>query len=221
MEKCGFEKFIDLYLLDQLSESQKESFENHYFNCPHCAQELVFREKVFEAIQQEGKNIFPDIILSSQPKIRLSWLRELAYFLRTKQWAVALTLLLLIFGGTFYYLKTISKPKFILISNEVIRGELISPTSPQGEIQDLPSLFIWRKLNQPVEYKLFLYDQQGDLIWETTTKTNRTQLPEKIRSNLKRGEFYSWKVIAYLPEGVVKALSKKAKFKIVSPDYSY
>ncbi|MBP6059602.1 MAG: zf-HC2 domain-containing protein, partial [Candidatus Saccharicenans sp.] len=51
MRKCKFEGMIDGYLLNKLSERDKELFEEHYFNCPACFEELQARSLIINTIK--------------------------------------------------------------------------------------------------------------------------------------------------------------------------
>ena len=44
MTDCKFEELIDEYLLNKISEDKRQEFEQHYFDCPACFQEMVERD---------------------------------------------------------------------------------------------------------------------------------------------------------------------------------
>ncbi|MBN2198304.1 MAG: zf-HC2 domain-containing protein, partial [Candidatus Aminicenantes bacterium] len=46
MNSCPHRKLIDDYLLNRLGEDEKNRFEEHFFNCRFCFEELKAREEV-------------------------------------------------------------------------------------------------------------------------------------------------------------------------------
>lgn len=50
------ETFIDLYLLRKLPEAETEAFEQHFFSCRECAEELSVRRHLIEALKQEKRD---------------------------------------------------------------------------------------------------------------------------------------------------------------------
>ena len=48
---------IDEYLLDELSEEEKEAFELHFLGCDACFQELKLLKNLIHSIRKEGKII--------------------------------------------------------------------------------------------------------------------------------------------------------------------
>ena len=53
---------MDQYILDELSDADKKTFELHFFECDSCFQKLKKREQLIYLIQKEGHNIFPEYI---------------------------------------------------------------------------------------------------------------------------------------------------------------
>jgi|GEM_PF-4010806 len=105
MKKCEFEKQIDNYLLDRLSEKEKSAFEEHFFNCPICSKELIFREKILETIREKGREIFTDIISQTHIPTKIYLFNKFTQFFRVRKWVFAsLIIFLLIFGSATYYL---------------------------------------------------------------------------------------------------------------------
>ena len=46
---------IDAYLREQLSETERDNFEEHYFDCQDCFNELRFSSEMAQLIRVEGK----------------------------------------------------------------------------------------------------------------------------------------------------------------------
>ena len=63
---------MDDYIRGKLSDADKEVFEQHYFECDRCFEELQFRENLLGVIREHGEAIFADQIRKREP-IRESW----------------------------------------------------------------------------------------------------------------------------------------------------
>jgi hypothetical protein len=217
MKKCEFEKQIDNYLLDRLSEKEKSAFEEHFFNCPICSKELIFREKILETIREKGREIFTDIISQTHIPTKIYLFNKFTQFFRVRKWVFAsLIIFLLIFGSATYYLYyKLTHPPFFSPSGEVLRGEIIKLFYPQGELQEYPKLFYWKKIEGASKYLFSIFDNKTNLIWKIKTKNNKIKLPDKIRTVIKKGSFYFWEVKALSSQGSVIAQSRRAIFRII------
>jgi len=58
MNSCRFRQAIDDYLLQRLGEEEKAGFEEHFFNCRDCFEELKAREEILRVIKARGGEIF-------------------------------------------------------------------------------------------------------------------------------------------------------------------
>ena len=214
MKKCEFENLIDEYLLDRLDESQKEKFEEHYFNCPQCFEMMEERSEMIAVINTQGSEIFRDVL--APEKTRHSVLQPVLAFLTPRQWAMAAVsaaLIIVVAIGIIPNLKT-SSPEFF-INDDLVRGSSITLISPViDNLQQVPSEFRWQDLGENSEYKLFIYHQE-ELLWSTTTTDNFVTLSENIKALMVPGEKYSWQVKAFSPEGTLIAVSSRVQFNFV------
>ena len=124
--------------------------------------------------------------------------------------AASACLIFVIVFGVIPNIKTTS-PQFF-INEDMVRGGSITLISPVFETHIFPSQFEWKKLGENIEYKIYIYDN-GNVLWQETTKENFIVLPEKIKKLLS-GEKYSWQVKAFSPEGTLISVSSKVQFKI-------
>lgn len=214
MKKCEFENLIDEYLLDRLDESQKEKFEEHYFNCSQCFEMMEERSEMIAVINTQGSEIFRDVL--APEKTRHSVLQPVLAFLTPRQWAMAAVsaaLIIVVAIGIIPNLKT-SSPEFF-INDDLVRGSSITLISPViDNLQQVPSEFRWQDLGENSEYKLFIYHQE-ELLWSTTTTDNFVTLSENIKALMVPGEKYSWQVKAFSPEGTLIAVSSRVQFNFV------
>jgi hypothetical protein len=217
MKKCNFENLIDEYLFDRLDETQKESFEEHYFSCHQCFEKLDEKNEMIAVIKAKGDEIFTNVYAPT--KIRRSWLEPVLTFLTPRQWAMAAVsaaLILVVAIGVIPNLKT-SAPEFF-INDDLVRGSSITLISPViDNLEQVPSEFRWQSLGENTEYKLFIFHQE-ELLWSTTTEENFVTLSENIKSLMAPGKKYSWQVKAFSPEGTLIAVSSRVHFNFVSSE---
>jgi hypothetical protein len=215
MKKCKFENLIDEYLFDRLDETQKESFEEHYFGCPQCFEKMEEKNEIIAVIKAKGDEIFQDVYVPS--KIRRPWLEPVLAFLTPRQWAMAAVsaaLILFVAIGVIPNLKT-SAPEFF-INDDLVRGSSITLISPViANLDQIPSEFRWQSLGENAEFKLFIFHQE-ELLWSTDTNENFVILSENVKSMMTPGEKYSWQIKAFSPEGTLIAVSSRVQFNFIS-----
>ncbi|MDH4220298.1 MAG: zf-HC2 domain-containing protein [Candidatus Aminicenantes bacterium] len=213
MRNCIFEAMIDDYLLKRLSEDEMKKFEEHYFNCSSCFEKLVERDELVSIIKSKGDEIFKDEYISVAAKGE-TWREKVTSFLTPRQWAaaaVSAAFILVIIFSVIPMLKP-TAPQFF-INDDAVRGGSITLISPVFEAQTIPSHFEWKALGKDVEYKIYIFDN-GNKLWEATTKETSVNLPENIKKGMTTGEKYSWQVKAFSPEGTLISMSSKVQFKI-------
>lgn len=213
MSKCKYENLIDDYLMNKLSEPEREKFEEHYFNCSRCFEKMVERDELISVIKTKGYEIFQDEYLAEETK-SVPWYDSVISFLAPKQWALAaatVALLLVVILNVIPKLKTTS-PQFF-INEDVVRGESITLISPLIDIKTVPAQFRWKSLGEDVEYKIYIYNEE--LLWSGTSKESLVTLPEEVKKQMTAGEKYSWQVKAFSPEGALIAVSSKVQFTII------
>ncbi|MDM7918717.1 MAG: zf-HC2 domain-containing protein [Methanosarcina sp.] len=215
MRKCKFEGMIDGYLLNKLSERDKELFEEHYFNCPACFEELQARSLIINTIKNH-----PEVLVSEEASLKVPLAarlkRELAAFFNVRQLAKA-GIISLIFVAVIIAVvpkRQAILPDFTLTDTETVRGSSITLISPVIDMNQVPSFFEWKKLGENVEYQISISNHE--LLWKTTTKENRVVLPDEIKAKMVPGERYSWQVKAFGPDGSLIAVSSRVQF-LVSP----
>ena len=216
MKECNFEKHIDNYLLNRLSEEKKEMFENHYFNCSNCFKKVEERNSLISVIKSKGNEIFHDQRREYEgARTRSSFFERLFSFLTPKQWtmaAISACALLIVVFGIAPNLKS-PTPQFV-IDSQSVRGGSLALIYPVKNTQTIPSEFSWDNLGEGVEYKIYIY--KDNLLWSASTTRASIPLPEDIKDLLKAGENYSWEVKAFSQEGSLIAASSKVPFQIDS-----
>ncbi len=218
MRNCKFEETIDNYLFNRLSKDEKNKFEEHYFNCPSCFEKMVERDELIAAIKYKGQEIFKDEYVAKSAKGE-TFGEKITAFLTPKVWATAAIsamLIAVIAFGVLPMLKPTSPPQFS-INGDAVRGAQITLISPIWESERVPEKFEWNKMGEEVDYKIYIYDN-GDTLWNDTTKNNYISLPENIKDTLASGKKYSWQVKAFSPEGTLISVSSRVQFKIKNPE---
>jgi len=217
MRNCKFEEMIDNYLFNRLTEDEKSTFEEHYFNCPSCFEKMVERDELVAAIKYKGQEIFKDEYVAEAAKGE-TWWEKVTSFLTPRQWttvAISAALIAVIVFGVLPML-TPTSPQFY-INEDAVRGSKITLISPVWESETVPSKFEWKKMGEDVDYKIYIYDN-GNVVWDDTTKDNFIIIPEDIKKTFASGEKYSWQVKAFSPEGSLISVSSKVQFKIHNPE---
>ena len=217
MRNCKFEEMIDNYLFNRLTEDEKSTFEEHYFNCPSCFEKMVERDELVAAIKYKGQEIFKDEYVAEAAKGE-TWWEKVTSFLTPRQWttvAISAALIAVIVFGVLPML-TPTSPQFY-INEDAVRGSKITLISPIWESETVPSKFEWNKMGEDVDYKIYIYDN-GNVVWDDTTKDNFIIIPEDIKKTFASGEKYSWQVKAFSPEGSLISVSSKVQFKIHNPE---
>ena len=217
MKKCNFENLIDEYLFDRLDETQKEKFEEHYFNCPECFEQMKQTDEMIAVIKSNGSEIFRDVYAPERTRRSRSRLEPVLAFLTPRQWAMAAVsaaLILVVAIGIIPNLKT-SSPEFF-INDDLVRGSSIALISPViNNLDQVPSEFRWQSLGDNIEYKLFIFHQE-ELIWSTTTNDNYVTLSENTKSMMVPHKKYSWQVKAFSSEGTLIAVSSRVQFNFIT-----
>jgi hypothetical protein len=213
MKMCKYEHLIDDYLLDRLDDKKRKRFEEHYFNCSYCFAKMVEREELISTIKLKGETIFQDEGVVDREKGATGF-EKIASFLTPKQWALVSVCAALVLIVTCVLIPHFnpSPPQFF-ISEDRVRGNSIILISPVIDIKTVPAKFEWQDSGKDVEYKIYIYDN-GNKLWDTTTKDNFIVLPERVRKRMALGEKYSWEVKAFSPKGTLIAVSSKVQFKI-------
>lgn len=215
MRRCKFEGLIDDYLFNRLNKTEKQKFEEHYFNCLSCFEKMEERDELTEVIRSQGAMIFQD---ERGEREAISLFEKVASFLTPKQWALAAVsaamLLIVIFAIIPSFKKT--PPQFFLTNEDSVRGQSISLISPIIDISAVPSYFEWKEIGEDVEYKIYIYNR--DLLWSASTKKTKIPLPDEIKKLMVTGQKYCWQVKAFSPQGTLKAVSSKVQFKITKAE---
>jgi len=208
---CSDER-IDAYLLHRLTDEEARAFEEHYFNCPACFEEVVERERLIAVVKSRGREIFeePREATAAEP----SRPGKLLGVFSPSRWVfVGLSVaavIVIVFG--LMPRSRLAPPRFVLDGEEVLRGETLTLISPVIDVAAAPPVFEWSLLPDAAEYKVSLY--ADTLLWSQTTTGNRLVLPEEVKAKLAPGQRYSWQVKAFSLQGQLVAVSSRLHFKI-------
>jgi len=174
---------VEKYLLAELSPTEQEDFEAHYFDCEECALDLRLTDAFLEHTRSELK-AFPDV--SAEPRGRI------LPFLPRPAWvipALAAMLLLLVYQNMVVYpglkheVASLSQPE-VLPSLALVNG------NSRGE--DIPSFSVGAakpfllSVDIPSEegfssYICTLYSPSGSLLWRSDVSTEQAQDSVSIR----------------------------------------
>ncbi len=212
MTSCRFRDAIDDYLLGRLGHTEAIRFEEHYFNCRECFEELKIRTELLRVIKDKGGDIF-----TRQPDSRVETRAGsgIGAFLRFKPWW-ALAALAVVAGLAIFLVlrpqRPAPSPAFTLGGDNTVRGQALEPRFPLLEVGRVPDVFEWKPLSRSASYVLFLYEK--DVIWSGKTGDSRLVPPEEVKRRLLPGRTYTWEVKAYSPQGALITASRPVRFRI-------
>ncbi len=215
MIRCKFEDLIDEYLFNRLSNTEKQKFEEHYFNCLSCFEKMQEQEELTEVIRSQGAMIFQD---ERGERESISLFEKVASFLTPKQWVLAAVSAAMLLTVIFAIIPSFKKtpPQFFLTVEDSVRGQSISLISPIIDIKTVPRYFEWKEIGDDVEYKIYVYNR--DLLWSESTKKTRISPPEEIKKLMVAGQKYCWQVKAFSAQGTLIAVSSKVQFQITKAE---
>jgi hypothetical protein len=213
MRKCLFEDQIDDYLLNRLGGEQKDRFEEHYFNCSSCFAKMEERQALVSTIKAKGAWLFAQ---DREPE-RKSWVpsfQNISSFFTARPLATVAVTAAVMLVAIFAVVPQLrhQTPQFVLNDNEVVRGQSLTLISPVIDVSSVPATFEWFKLDQAVDYKIYVYD--GQMLWSTKTTENKIVVPENVKEQMVGGHKYSWQVKAFSAKGTLIAVSSRVQFQI-------
>lgn len=202
MNRCRFEDKIDGYLLNRLEGTEKDEFEEHYFNCDACFQRLREREMLIRVVKARGQ------ALLEAPRTQPRLLR-----LAPRAWAAAAAGVILV-AATILLLPRFQRtaPDFVLTGDGAVRGGTIACVSPRGDVEQPPATLEWQPAGANLEFRAYIF--RSGIVWTETTRTNSIALPPWVRRRLADGKEYSWQVKAFSPQGGLAALSDRVRFQV-------
>jgi len=213
MRSCCNSARIDEYLLDRLSPEDKTAFEEHYFNCQACFQELKARAEVVGVIKSRGRELFQDRDLAGRPVVarpKKPALKPVAL------WTAAAGIVAVVAVVFLVTRPPRTGPVFTLSGDDTVRGQAIGLTAPRGDVAAPPAYLEWSPLAEGTEYVVSLFDEQR--LWSETTRECRVRLPEEIRRQMAPGRTYAWQVKAFSAQGALTAMSSRLPFRITGPN---
>jgi hypothetical protein len=197
------ENEILLFLEGKLSAEKRTGIEKHLSGCSECTSKLA------------GVYSFTKEIESSRdPEL------ENKYFAKARSFGVkgngkklslnkvpmpslvfALSVVIVAVVAAFFYLFSPVKNTEQLEYRGNIPLEYSLRLSPaDGSVLESNYLnFSWNKVNNALEYKMTVFDLNGDMIFNKSISDTIINLNSRIY--FKFGETYLWNIVAYLPDG--------------------
>jgi len=108
------------YLLGELSSAQREEYEEHYFDCPACAEELKATVAFMESAKQVAREHAPRAVADKTPAGWFNWMRP-AFAV-----PVFATLLLLALVG---YQNLVTIPSLKQLSTQIASAKIVNSVS--------------------------------------------------------------------------------------------
>jgi len=193
-EKIG--NLLSSYELGLLSDEERKQFEGHLPECDFCTQELYRTAPITNLIRE--KRLAPSNSKKEPSPI----------FVRPWVYAAAITLVA--FTLTALWLLRPDR------KTELYRGNFeeasILVLSPVQEVTSVKE-FKWKAVSGVETYKLKVYNEAGDIVWEQIEPGLTAILPISVRETFVQGDTYFWQVETQLPDGVLLK-SKMIRFWI-------
>ncbi len=204
--KCDLKnrsQVIAAYLTGELAEAAMHEFEQHYFQCEECFQELKIGQGAVNLIEREGAEVLA---------IPATWLEKarqaLAVIFSRRQWAFALAAILLL-AASITLLKYLSQPTAPESYAEnfqpsprlddLMRQTYQSPTllaqvSPPNDTNFVEEIFFqWRladEQNYAGAFELRLLNNRGEELYKFKTDARQFHLDKKLKPGL-----YYWSLL--------------------------
>ena len=212
MKKCKHEDLIDGYLINKISEGERQEFEEHYFNCSSCFRKMAERNEILDVLKKD-RTVFAAEERPAIESLAPAWYQKALAALAPRQWALAgAAAAILVAVLVIAPLLRNGSPQFTLGEADTVRGSSLTLISPVIDINSVPAYFEWRKLGDDVEYQVSIYN--STLLWKTTTAEGRVSLPDDIKARMIAGHRYSWQVKAFSKTGTLIAVSSRVQFTI-------
>lgn len=172
------------YLLDELTPELRDAFEDHYFGCAECAQDV----RLGSAFIDQSKRMLPEMkeAKAEQPQSNRNWFSWLNMALNPAIMAPAFACLLAI--TAYQNLVVYPALQAAAVEPQVLPAETVLHDETRG---GLPVVFADLKLGSTISvelpatgnydtYKFEFYNSKGKVIWtRTAASTNR---PEDMMS---------------------------------------
>jgi len=202
MNRCRFDDKIDGYLLNRLEGTERDAFEEHYFNCERCFLRLQERDRLIRIVKARGPALLeaPPVRTLLRRPAPLAWAAAAAGVV-----LVAATLLVLPRFGR-------QAPEIVLTGDGAVRGGTIACVSPRGDCPEPPAALEWQATGMDLEFRVYLF--RSEVVWTRTTRANSIELPAEIRRRIADGGTYEWQVKAFSPQGGLAALSDRVRFQV-------
>ncbi len=224
------EELLIAYFENTLSSRQRARVEKHLDHCDLCLSQLTFlQEAESESVEANLPPVESELLAKAKAlvppgrkgKIRWIDLFQIArsridfffsYFPRLKV-AGAVIVVIFLVGSlfSFYHYRQDPKAKNISITRNAVESQQrllqgLRPL-PEASVKNYPIVFSWNRPGNARFFKFLLYNDIGDVIFESTLTENSIEISSRI--SLEDDKKYFWKVEAFLGENdkLVSALN--------------
>ncbi|MEE8385209.1 MAG: hypothetical protein V3S01_04785 [Dehalococcoidia bacterium] len=175
---------VERYLAGRLSEAEIEVFECHYLTCSRCQSEL----RLVAAI----RDVLPEVRQAAQDTdVGAGTLTGRWFGRHAGAGAVAAAIAAVLIG---VLLVQPSREEGLPHREPVPEAaDVPGAEAPTGEVAAVED-FRWAAVIAADLYRVTLYDDAGEVIWQVDTRETRIVLPDMVR--LEPGALYLWQVDA-------------------------
>lgn len=225
--KCGLKnryELIELYLAGELSDNEAKEFEEHYFQCNICFNELKVAEEAINLIEREGSSILASKE-SSRDSSEKRFIQKIFEIKISKGWGIAVSFALLVLVMLFVTLSNNKnsqqhKQDIVSVSEDSLGQEDFNKKidSSKERSEKIPGKEIASNFFG-TDFKPNPYLEE----WSTENIRSDNEILDKVISPLKEQKFYNkeitfnWQMIKNEPVTFTILTNQEKKIVTSSP----
>jgi hypothetical protein len=220
---------VERYLLDELSPPERDAFEEHFFGCPECAEELRITAAFLSAAKRELRRgaELPRVSNAAPKPGRRAWF-ELLWRPAFLSPVAALLLLVVVYQNVVVYpqarteIARLSRPETLTtvsLIGDGSRGGMTPSASLSGGDAVLLTFDV-PAAERYASYSAELENPAGTTLWSVPVSADQARDTVALRVPAGRWEpgNYTLVIQGYASPGVPPALLARYKFSIHRPD---
>ncbi len=197
--KCGLKnryELIDLYLAGELSDNEAKEFEEHYFQCDICFNELKAAEEAINLIEHEGSSILASKE-SSRDSAKKNFIQKIFEIKISKRRGIAVSFVLFVLVMLFVTLPTNKNSQqhqqnIVSVNKDSLGHEDVNEKvdSSKESSKKIPGKEIATDFSGP-DFKPNPYFEE----WSAENIRSDNEKLDRVISPLKEQKFYNKEII--------------------------
>ena len=223
-----------LELLLETARNAPPALATHVESCAYCRAELSllrrFQSEDLEESEKEPVRLVTERLAARAgeiiparptPAAREPWWRTFwtTPWPRAAAFAMAGVLIALAVGLQWRHSQPSLHPP-ASSDQEVLRSNLLSILSPEGDLRQVPQEVRWQAAPGAAKYDVRLLEVDGTELWRATTSEDRVILPPSVQARIVPAKTLLWQVTASDASGHVVAESSMVRFRLLQNVYT-